>query len=130
MKIRSDSPFAVLTEEEQACVLICAENVPMEKLWEHVEKIHPGLTYSPQALKRFVRRLREENLREEVEESDEAMESFAKAGKAGRARDGVLEAMRRKMYAQALEAKDSTMAMAVFNMMKEEQKEDRKLALE
>jgi hypothetical protein len=38
--------------------------------------------------------------------------------------------MRRKIYAEALEAKDSMNAMVVFNMMKQEQKEDRSLALE
>ena len=52
-----------------------------------------------------MRRLREEHLREEVDDSDEAMEGFAKAGRAGRARDGVIEAMRRKLYAEALKQK-------------------------
>ena len=41
-----------------------------------------------------------------------------------------MEAMRRKMYGDAMESKDSMRATMVFNMMKQEQKEDRTLALE
>jgi hypothetical protein len=130
MKIRSDSPFAGLSEVDRMMILDIAEVGTIQHVIEHMAKYHSTLDYSIPALKRFVRRLREENLREEVEDSDEAMENFAKAGKSGRARDGVMEAMRRKMYADALEAKDSGMAMMVFRMMKEEQKEDRSLALE
>ena len=130
MKIRNDSPFAAFTEDEQMMVLDVAEIGTIDMVVEHVKRQHPTLNFSVPALKRFVRRLREENLREEVEESDEAMEGFAKAGRSGRARDGVIEAMRRRMYAQALEQKDPTMAMAVFNMMKQEQKEDRAMALQ
>src|SRR5687768_13617470 len=123
MKLRNDSPFAALTEVECGMILESAERLSIEQLVDVVEKINPDIEFSIPALKRFVRRLREENLREEVEESDEAMEGFAKAGRNGRARDGVIEAMRRRMYAQALEQKDPAMAMAVFNMMKTEQKE-------
>lgn len=130
MKVRNDSPFAALTVEEQMMILDVAEIGTIEMVVEHVERHHPTLNFSIPALKRFVRRLREENLREEVEESDEAMEGFAKAGRNGRSRDGVIEAMRRRMYAQALEQKDPAMAMAVFNMMRAEQKEDRTLALQ
>ena len=130
MKVRNDSPFAGLTLDQQMMILDVAEIGTIEMVVEHVEHQHPTLNFSVPALKRFVRRLREENLREEVEESDEAMEGFAKAGRSGRARDGVIEAMRRRMYAQALEQKDPTMAMAVFNMMKQEQKEDRAMALQ
>ena len=111
-------------------ILDVAEIGTMEMVVNHMITNHPELSYSIPALKRFVRRLREENLREEMEESDEAMESFAKAGRSGRARAGVIEAMRRRMYAQALEAKDPSMAMAVFNMMKQEEKEDRTLTLQ
>jgi hypothetical protein len=130
MKIRSDSPFAALTEEDQNFILEMAESSTMEQLALEVSKNYPEIDFSTAALKRFVRRMREENLRGEIEESDEAMESFAKAGKSGRSRDGVMEAMRRKMYAEALEAKDSMRATMVFRMMKEERKEDRTLALE
>lgn len=100
MKIRNDTPFASLSEEEQIMILDVAEIGTMEMVIDHMTSQHPELSYSIPALKRFVRRLREENLREEVAESDEAMESFAKAGKSGRTRDGVIEAMRRRMYAQ------------------------------
>jgi hypothetical protein len=130
MKVRNDSPFAALTVEQQGMILDVAEMGTIEMVIAHVEHQHPTLEFSIPALKRFVRRLREENLREEVEEADEAMEGFAKAGQSGRSRDGVIEAMRRRMYAQALEQKDPAMAMAVFNMMKAEQKEDRAMALQ
>jgi hypothetical protein len=130
MKIRNDSLFAALTEVDQQLVLDVAEGGTIQDVVEHMERNHPALNFSAPALKRFVRRLKEENLREEVEEADEAMEGLAKAAKSGRTRDGVLEAMRRKIYGEALEAKDSMKAMMVFNMMKAEQKEDRSLALE
>lgn len=130
MKVRNDSPFAALTVDDQMMILDVAEMGTIEMVVNHIEHQHPTLNFSIPALKRFVRRLREENLREEVEEADDAMEGFAKAGQSGRTRDGVIEAMRRRMYAQALEAKDPAMAMAVFKMMKEEQKEDRAMALQ
>jgi hypothetical protein len=130
MKIRSDSPFAALSEVEQMMILDVAEIGTIQQVLDHMLHNHPTLDYSIPALKRFIRRLREENLREEVEEADDAMEGLAKAAKSGRTRDGVLEAMRRKIYAEALEAKDSMQAMMVFNMMKAEQEKDRSLALE
>jgi hypothetical protein len=130
MKVRSDSPFAGLSEVELMMILNAAETGTIKDVIDHMINNHPMLDYSIPALKRFVRRLREENLREEVEEADEAMEGLAKAAKSGRTRDGVLEAMRRKIYGEALEAKNSMNAMMVFNMMKQEQKEDRSLALE
>jgi hypothetical protein len=130
MKLRSDSMFAALSEVEQIMILDVAEIGTIQHVIDHMTKQHPELDYSIPALKRFIRRLREENLREEVEEADEAMESLAKVGKSGRTRDGVLEAMRRKIYGEALEAKDSMQAMMVFNMMKQEQEKDRSLALE
>jgi hypothetical protein len=130
MKMRSDSPFAVLTEEERMLILEASENSTMEQLVEHVEMIRRDLNFSIPALRRFVRRLKEEALREDVEDSDESMEQFAKAGRSGRARDGVVEAMRRKLYAGALDANDTAKAMEVFKVMKQEQKEDRTLALE
>ena len=58
------------------------------------------------------------------------MEVFAKAGRDGRARDGMVEAMRRKMHAQGLDAKNSMEAVMVYNLMRGEQSEDRKLKLE
>jgi len=130
MKMRSDSPFAALTEEEQMLVLDIAESCTIEELGDEMQHIRPGLDFSISALRRFVHRLREELMREEVEESGEAMEALAKAGRSDRARDGVLEAMRRKMFTEALAAKSSMPAMSVFRMMKEEKKEDRALAIE
>jgi hypothetical protein len=130
MKVRNDSPFAALSEVEQMMILDVAEIGTIQQVLDHMLHNHPTLDFSIPALKRFIRRMREENLRGEVEEADEAMEGLAKAAKAGRTRDGVLEAMRRKMYGEALDAKDSTQAMLVFNMMKQEQKEDRSMSLE
>jgi hypothetical protein len=130
MKMRSDSPFAVLTEEEQMIILEASESCTMDSLVHEVERMMPTVSFSIPALRRFVRRLKEEALREDVEDSDESMEQFAKAGRGGRARDGVVEAMRRKLYAGALDANDTAKAMEVFKVMKQEQKEDRTLALE
>jgi len=130
MKMRSDSPFADLTNEEQMIVLEASETCTMDMLVGEVERLRPGLGFSIPALRRFVQRLKEEGLREDVEDSDESMEQFAKAGRSGRARDGVVEAMRRKLYAGALEANDTAKAMEVFKIMKQEQKEDRTMALE
>jgi hypothetical protein len=130
MKMRSDSPFAGLSELDRMLILDAAEGSKIQEVVEYVEKTFPTLEFSLPALKRFIRRLREENLREEVEESDEAMASFAAAGKAGRARDGVIEAMRRKMYAGALDSSSGEKTKELYELMKEEQKEDRLLALQ
>jgi hypothetical protein len=130
MKMRSDSPFADLTKNEQMIIMEAAESCTMDMLVEEVERMRPSLSFSIPALRRFVRRLQEEALREEVEDADESMEQFANAGRSGRARDGVVEAMRRKLYSGALEASDTGKAMEVFKLMKQEQKEDRTLALE
>lgn len=130
MKMRSDSPFADLTEVEQAMILEASEDCTMDALVGEVERMRPTLNFSIPALRRFVRRLKEEALREDVEDANESMEEFAKAGQSGRARDGVVEAMRRKLYAGALDASDTAKAMEVFKVMKQEQKEDRTLALE
>jgi hypothetical protein len=130
MKVRKDSPFAPLTDEEQMIILEASESCTLENLVKQVEMLRPGLGFSTPALRRFVQRLKEEGLREDVEDSEESMEQLANAGRSGRARDGVVEAMRRKLFAAAVEAKDTAKAMEVFKLMKQEQKEDRAMALE
>src|SRR5438045_5399135 len=119
-----------MTEAERMMVLELSEDWTIEQVMLNLEKLHPGVDFSIPGLKRLIRRLKEEEMKVEVEESEEAMEVFAKAGQDGRARNGMMEVMRRKMYAQGLEAKSPMEATMVYNLMRSEQTEDRKLKLE
>ncbi len=130
MKLRSDSPFAKLSPEEQMMILETSEVCSLEQLIKHVEGLFPKISFSVPALKRFLRRMKEEEMREEAEDSQEAMEGLVKSADNGRARDGVLEAMRRKLYMQALDSKDPASAMSLYMMMRQERMEDRKEARE
>jgi hypothetical protein len=115
---------------EQQLILEYSEKYPIEHVIDELERFHPTVEFTIPAVRRFLRRLKETELQEDVEESGDAMNALAASSQDGRARDGVMEAMRRRMYAQAMDAKDGEQAAMVFNLMRAEQKEARQMALE
>ncbi len=129
MKVRNDSPFVCIKKEDHEILLEIADTGTLDEVACEIEKMYPTVNFSTASLGRFMRRLKEEYLREDAEDSSEAMEALAKTGADGKSRDGVIEAMRQRMYAAALEAPTSAEAMVVFEKLKAEQKEDRELKL-
>ena len=125
-----------LTPEQQEWILEMAAHAPrladvMNPLWEH------GIKVSLSTLTRFVRTHREKVLLETGEEMREAVDKLAKRGRGEALRKGTLEAVRQRMYEDALLATNSTeeTRRMFAELLKEEAKlkeldlAERKLAL-
>ena len=121
MKIRSDSPFAKLTEEQQELILDMAERMKLADLADHVEAMfetNGGVTEA--ALKRFLRRMRMEQALKESEEAEDVMQELAQRGKDSRAREAALAAARQKMCSLAANCEDRGELGAMIKALSEE----------
>ncbi len=130
MKLRSDSPFAKLSEEERELILEMAEGSKLSDLAEEIEAnfgVEGGVTVP--ALKRFLKRLRTEKANEEAEEAAEAMEAMARRGKDSHAREAALEAARQKMCELAIDCKDREQLGAMLKALSEEKAREHELTM-
>ena len=131
MKLREDSPFKNITKEQ------------IDDIWEMLEAgdsmevIADTLGYgenligcSIPALRRFVRRLKEDALLEEAEEGFDVMEKFAERAKDSKSMDATLEATRQRLFEEALETNDRAGLLVMFKALNEEKAQSRMLAVE
>ncbi len=130
MKVRSDSPFANLTDEEKEIILDMAEAMKLPDLADHIEsKFGVTAGVSVAALKRFLRRLRTEKAVEEAEEADEAVQALARRAKDSRAREAALEAARQKMCALAVGCENREELGAMIKTLSEEKAREHELMM-
>lgn len=130
MKLRNDSPFKNITREQIDYILGVYGVIKLERVLERLRNGKPPIVCSPDALRRFARRLKEEALLEDAEEASETMEKLAAKAKNEKVREGTLEAARQRLYANALETNDLDTLQKFFTMMAEEKKQDQLLAIE
>lgn len=130
MKIRSDSPFAKISEEQIEFLLEAEKEMTLGELTKRLEAGKPPIVCSAPALKRFLRRVKMERLLEETEDAGEAMDGLVELGKNGRMRDGAIEATRQKVHAHMLDTTDTKTLLRIFRTLREEKMKDRMLALE
>jgi hypothetical protein len=130
MKLRSDSPFKNLSQEKKEYILEFHGSMDLADLAEELLHETPPVECSVPALKRFIRRLKEEGLLEEAEEGADVMEKFAERAKDSKAMDGTIEATRQRLFEQALETDDKETLMEMFKAMNEEKVRARMVAVE
>src|SRR6476620_3469738 len=87
MKIRSDSPFAKLTQAQLENMAELSKSVTAEQMWEAVKREPDSIHCTLPALRRFLQRLREEEFLKDAAEAKEAVDALAKHGEDGRVRD-------------------------------------------
>jgi hypothetical protein len=130
MKIRNDSPFAKLTKEQGEKLLELSKTMSMESLVKVVEGAPEPIHCSIPAMRRYLKRIEQEQLIEDAQESEETVAILAKSGQNPGVRDAALAAMRQRMFESAFQTNNREMLMEMFRELNEEKAEDRAQALE
>src|SRR5258706_7484540 len=106
MKIRSDSPFAKLTEDQCDMLVALSPTMRLDELVKVVEGAPEPIRCSVAAMSRFLRKAKEDKMLREAQASDESIEAFARRGESGKVREATLAAMRDRMFELAVELND------------------------
>jgi hypothetical protein len=130
MKIRSDSAFANLTDEQKDVLLELAGWMSLNELADRVE-IEFGIETSSTSLQRFLTRLRREVMIEEAKAAEEGMSQLAELGRKGASREAALELARQKLLDVASNAKgeESAKLLEVMKSLGEEKAREHDLAM-
>jgi hypothetical protein len=130
MKIRSDSPFAKLTEEDKMWILEYSEFMTLEKLTDYIAREHEIET-SDSAVQRFVGRLKTERMVQDAKDKNSDLEELAEVGKNSASRDAALELARQKLVDVAANAKgaESEKLVEVLKTLGEEKAREHELAM-
>jgi len=130
MKIRSDSAFAKLTDEQKDLLLDFAEWMSLDELAERVE-IEFGIETSSSSLQRFLTRLRREVMVEEATAAEEGMSQLAELGKKATSREAALELARQKLLDVTANVKsdESAKLAEVMKTLGEEKAREHELAM-
>src|SRR6185295_19057516 len=119
MRIREDSPFYGITEEQKELFLDEADQLSylrIAELWE----MRSGKPTTEGQVKRFLQRLRYERAVRETDDSPEDLAEFAKRARDGKARDGLIEAARQKLFEEALAGGDRALLLELYKAANEE----------
>src|SRR5437763_253822 len=119
MKIRSDSPFAKLTEEDKMWILDLSENMTLEEVTDYVLKEH-DIDTSDSAVHRFLKRLRTEQMVQEAKDKNSDLEELAEAGKNSTSREAALELARQKLLEVAEKSAEPEKLVEVVKTLSEE----------
>ena len=130
MKIRSDSAFAKLTDEQKDFLLDMAEWMSLDELAERVE-IEFKIETTSSSLQRFLARLRREVIIEEAKAAEEGMSQLAELGKKATSREAALELARQKLLDVTANVKsdESAKLAEVMKTLGEEKAREHELAM-
>jgi hypothetical protein len=130
MKIRKDSPFSTLTSEQGERLLELSKTVSMENLVKIMEKLPEPIHCSIPAMRKYLRRVAQEQLLEIAEDSEETLTILAKKGENPEVREATLAAMRLRMFENAFEANNRELLVEMFHELNEEKARERAETLE
>jgi hypothetical protein len=128
MKIRSDSPFAKLTEEDKMWILDFSECMTLEEVVDHLLVEHEIET-SSSAVHRFLQRLKTERLVQDAKDKNSDLEELAEAGKNSASREAALELARQKLVEVAEKSADAEKLTEVVKTLSEEKAREHELAM-
>src|SRR5687767_1634559 len=100
METRKDNTLESLDEKAQNWILSMAENSRLADLVIALKEV--GIETSASSLSRFIKRDRERRLMEDGADSGGVVKALAERGKESQLREGTLEAVRQRLYEQAL----------------------------
>jgi hypothetical protein len=129
MRIREDSPFYGITEEQKEMFMDEAAQlsyVRIAEMWE----MRSGKVTNDAQVKRFLKRLRYERALRETDDSQEDLAAFAQRATDGKARDGLIEAARQKLFEEALAKGDQALLLELYKSANEERAREREVAVE
>jgi len=131
MKIRSDSAFAKLTEDQSDMLVALSDSMTLEQLVKVVEAAPEPIHCSVAAMSRFLKKAAQDKALREAESSDEAIELFAKRGEMQvKVREATMAAMRDRMFEQVIESNNGDRLMETFGALSAEKEKERLYALE
>jgi hypothetical protein len=130
MKIRSDSAFAKLTDEQKDFLLDMADGMNLDELADRVE-IEFGIETTSSSVQRYLARLRREVMIEEAKAAEEGMSQLAELGKKATSREATLEVARQKLLdvASTATSGENAKLMEVMKMLGEEKAREHELAM-
>lgn len=129
MKIRNDSPFAKLTPEQLDSLAESSKGLTTEQMMEVLKGSPEPIRCTLPALRRFLQRLRLEQLVKDREESREEVEALAARGD-GKVRDAALAAAQEKMFQLAVDTNHREALMETYSALHAEKVKERELLLE
>ena len=129
MKVRCDSAFLKLTEEDKDQILAWAEEGAT--LSDMADWMEPefNIETTTSSLQRFISRLRRERLVEEAQAAEGSLGELAELGKDSKSREAALEAARQKLCDVAVESKDRGELMELMRTFGEEKAREHELAM-
>jgi hypothetical protein len=130
MKIRSDSPFAKLTEDEVDSLVAISYKLSLDEMVQVVAKAPTPIICSVSAMSRFLRKAKEDKMLREAEASKESVEAFSKRAGDRTVREATLAAMRDRMFEVAVDSNNSQQLMQVYGTLNEEKAKEKELELE
>jgi hypothetical protein len=128
MKIRSDSPFAKLTEEDKMWILDFSNCMTLEEVVDHLLVEHEIET-SSSAVHRFLQRLKTERMVQDAKDKNSDLEELAEAGKNSASREAALELARQKLVEVAEKSADAEKLTEVVKALSEEKVREHELAM-
>jgi hypothetical protein len=129
MKIRKDSPFFGIKEEDIQLLMFIAQHQTLIHVGQEWRRIS-GKEADPDQIQRFLARVRRERALAGVGESSDELDALAEKGKTGKLRDGVIEAARQRLFEEALEKGDSATLLELYRAANEERARERELEVE
>ena len=128
MRIREDSPFYGITEEQKELFLEEADELSylrIAELWE----MRTGKHTTEGQVKRFLSKLRYERAIRDTDDSPEDLGAFAQRAVDGKARDGLIEAARQKLFEEALANGNQALLLELYKAANEERAREREVAV-
>ena len=130
MRIRKDSPFHGITELQKEQML---DEVDSEQTYDNIAEgweYVTGIETTGEQVRRFVQRLRYERAVRETDDSSEDLAAFSERATDGKARDGLIEAARQKLFEDALAAGDRTLLLELYRAANEERAREREVEVQ
>jgi len=130
MKLRSDSPFAKLTEDQCDTIVAASSYSSILELLAMVTRPPLSLSCSLGALSRFLRRAKEDKQLRESEASQETVEAFANRGEGRKVREATMSAVRDRMFEAAVDPNIRDQLPEVFAALNDEQSKAKMIEIE
>jgi hypothetical protein len=125
MKLKKESPFFGITETQIDLLIETAENHGVDRAADEWE-LNANKEVTTEQMRRFLRKAKRERLlfgRPDDEEEGGGsgeLAKFAERAADGKARDGLIEAARERLFEEALEKGDSAALLELYRAANEE----------
>jgi hypothetical protein len=134
MKLKKESPFFGIKESDIDLLIEIADGEGVDRAadeWESSSKKE----VTTEQMRRFLRKAKRERLlfghpADEEEEDGQGLEKFAGRAADGKARDGLIEAARQRLFEEALEKGDSAALLELYKAANEERAREREVEVE